>query len=156
MGFLDYIKSAWEWVKSAIQKAWERFKAFLVKVADYTKTVIRTLRELAQKAMRGISNLIEKIKSGAKKFFLIFTKKNKSGGFTEIIKKAQEDGKVGQADVNASDIFDTTPADVDIHIVQTDADFNTENVHSVSAEELSEDMRQKVASADVHELKFNF
>lgn len=153
MGFLDYIKSAWEWVKGAIQKAWARFKAFLVKVADYAKTVIRTLRDLVQKAMRGVSNLIEKIKSGAKKFFLIFTKKN--DGFKSTIEKAKVDGKIGTQNVNAEDIFGED-TDYDMHIVQTDEEFNTENVHSVSPDQLSEDMIKKVAAADVHELKFNF
>ena len=40
MGFLDYIKSAWEWVKSSIQKLWNKFKAFLVKVANWANTVM--------------------------------------------------------------------------------------------------------------------
>lgn len=156
MGFLDYIKSAWEWVKGAIQKAWARFKAFIVKVANFAKTVLGALKELAQKALRGIANLFEKIKAGLKKFFLIFTRKEKNGGFTEIIKKAKDEGKMGEPiNVPASDIFDLSPADVDIHIVQTDEEFNTENVHSISAEELSEDLRKKVASADVHEININ-
>lgn len=153
MGFLDYIKSAWEWVKEAIQKAWARFKAFIVKVADYKKTVIRTLRNLAQEAMKGISNLIEKIKAGVKKFFLIFTKKN--DGFKSTITKAKNEGKIGTQNVNAEDIFGEN-TDYDLHIVQTDEEFNTENVHSVSPDQLSEDMVKKVAAAEVHELKFNF
>lgn len=153
MGFLDYIKSAWEWVKSAIQKAWTRFKVFLVKVADYAKTVIRTLRDLAQKALKDISNLFEKIKAGLKKFFLIFTKKN--DGFKPTIEKAKKEGKIGTSDVNAKDIFGID-ADYDFHIVQTDEEYNTENVYSVSPEQLSEEMRDKVAATDVHEIKLNF
>lgn len=154
MGFLDYIKSAWEWVKSAIQKVWARFKAFLVKVADYAQTVIYTLKNLAQKVLRWISNLFEKIKDGVIKFFLIFTKKN--DGFKSIIEKAKEEGgKVGVIEEDARNIFGID-SDYDFHIVQTDKEYNTENVYSVSPDQLSEDMRNKVAAANVHEINFNF
>lgn len=157
MGFLDYIKSAWEWVKNAIQKVWARFKVFFVKVAGYTTTVIQTLRTLAQNALRNIPNLLEKIKTGLKKFFLIFTPK--TDGFGEIIKRAKEENKDGVLNVNGKDIFletKATDSDYDLHLAQTDKEYNTENVYSVSPEQLSEDMRNKVAAASVHEINFNF
>lgn len=152
MGFQDYITSNWEWVKSIIQKVWERFKVFLVKVADYAQTVQSTLRKLVQNTLRRIPNFLEKIKTGVKRFFLIFTKKDR--GFKSIIDKAIEKGKTGVIYVNAKDIF-AQDSNYDFHIVQTDEDHNAENVYSVSPEQLSEEMRNKVAAADVHEIKVN-
>lgn len=150
MGFLDYIKSAWEWVKSAIQKVWARFKVFLVKVADFACSVKKTIANLVQKAMKGINNLKEKFKSGLKKLFLIFTKKN--DGFGEIIKEAEKKGKVGTTNVSGADIFGTSTSDVDIHVTQTDSDYNTENIYSISAEKLSADLRAKAAAHEVLEI----
>lgn len=160
MGFLDKLKSAWEWVKSAIQKVWARFKAFIVKVASYVKTVLRgVLRYIVEKAMGGYYYVKDKIKAGLKKFFLIFTKKRTGGdSFKTIIEEARKSEKIGTEDVDAKDIFgddQTTSSDVDIHLVQTDAEINTENVYSISADNLSDDLRAKAAANDVSEINLN-
>lgn len=155
MGFLDYIKSAWEWVKSAIQKVWARFKVFLVKVADFARSVKKAVANLVQKAMKGISSLKEKFKLGLKKLFLIFTKKKNQDGqdnFKDIIEKAKSKGKVGTETISGEDVFGASISDVDIHVVQTDSDYNTENVYSISAEKLSADLRAKAAAHEVSEI----
>lgn len=159
MGFLDYIKSAWEWVKGAIQKVWARFKVFLVKVANFGRTVIGAVRNLVQKAMQGIQNLREKFKSGLKKLFLIFTKKtSNSDGFKGTITTAIGEGKIGTAGIDANDIFgdsSCSTSDYDAHIVQTDNLFNTENVYSVSADKLTDDMVRRATSTPVSEININ-
>lgn len=154
MSFLDKIKSAWQWIKSAIQKAWARFKVFLVKVANFGRTILGAVRNLVQKAMLGIAYLKEKFKAGIKKLFLIFTKKNTSGdSFKDTIKKAQKEGKIGEEDINGRDIFETAQeAEYDIHIVQTDSEFNTENVYSVSADKLSDELKAKATAHEVSEI----
>ncbi|WP_297278612.1 hypothetical protein [uncultured Brachyspira sp.] len=169
MGFLDYIKSAWEWVKSAIQKVWSRFKVFIVKVANWIKTIVGVIKSLikslvakvasglsyvAGKIADGLSIVKEQLKNGVKKLFLVFTKKNANGlDFTEIIKKAKAEGKMGTDVVDSKDLFeDAQTSDYDIHIIQTDAEFNTENVYSVSANELSEELRAKAMAHEVTEI----
>lgn len=154
MGFLDYIKSAWEWVKGAIQKVWARFKAFIVKVANYVGTVIRgAFRYLIEKALGGYIYVRDKIKAGLKKFFLIFTKKN--DGFKDIIDDARKGNKIGTENIDVNDIFppeQTYQSQYDIHVVQTDEQFNTENVYSVSADNMTDDLRAKAAAHEVSEI----
>jgi len=160
MGFLDKLKSAWEWVKGAIQRVWARFKAYIVKVASYVKTVLRgALRYIIEKAMGGYIYVRDKIKAGLKKFFLIFTKKQTGGdSFKKTIEDAKNSGKIGTENIDATDIFgdnQTSTSDVDIHLVQTDNEYNTENVYSVSADSLSDDLRAKAAAHDVSEINLN-
>ncbi len=158
MGFLDFIKSSWEWIKNAIQKVWARFKVFLTKVADYVHTVMGTLRKLAQKIKERIPDLVKKIKEGKKKFFLIFTSKKESG-FKGLIEKAyaEGNGKINIVEASGQDILgEQAQSTHDIHLAQTDELFNTENVYSISPDQLAEDMRNKAAAADVHEIRFNW
>lgn len=158
MGFLDYIKSAWEWVKSSILKLWDKFKAFLVKVANWANTVMGVLRDMVRKAMRGIQNLKEKIKNGLKKFFLIFIPKKSTGdAFKDKIKQAEQEGKKGDIDVPADAIFDDPQeSDYDMFMVQTDSDLNSENIHSISADEISSDLRARAMTHEVSEINLKF
>lgn len=158
MGLLDYIKSAWEWVKSSIQKLWNKFKAFLVKVANWANTVMGVLRDMVRKAMRGIQNLKEKIKNGLKKFFLIFIPKKSTGdAFKDKIKQADREGKKGNIDVPADAIFDDPQtSDYDMFMVQTDSDLNSENIHSITADEISSDLRTRAMANEVSEINLKF
>lgn len=143
------------WAKSSIRKVWDRFKVFLVKVADLAHSVKKTVANLVQKVMRGISDLKDKFKLGLKKLFLIFTKKRNQNGqdnFKDIIEEARKEGKIGTEDISGTDIFGAVASEFDIHIVQTDSDYNTENVYSISAEKLSADLRAKAAAHEVSEI----
>lgn len=151
MSLLDYIKSA-------VQKLWAKFKAFLVKVANWAKTVMGVLRDLIQKAMRGIQNLKEKIKNGLKKFFLIFIPKKDTGDtFKGMIMKAQNEGKIGTANVDGDAICgDSQNSEYDMFMVQTDSGLNSENVHSITADQLSSDLRARAMAHQVSEINMQF
>lgn len=155
MGLLDFITASWEWIKSAIHKAWSRFKLFFTKVANFAKTVMTGIKSLVQKAIAWSSNFLQKLKDKTKKLFLVAIRRTPADPFKDVIKKAQEGGQVGTIDVPAGDLGLTSSADVDIHIVQSDENGNTENVHSIRADQITDELRSRLGNG-VSEINLKF
>lgn len=131
-------RSVIDWIKEAIRICWNTFLVLFAAVITVAGVIIKGIKLLINKCLNGISNLAQKIKSKIIRFFVVRTPKDP---FKNAIEDAQKSGKYGTVDVNLGGDYSYTSEDV--HIVQTDEDFNTQNVYTVSSDKFGSDFKNK-------------
>ena len=140
------------WIVDVIKACWHTFLVFVWGVITMAGAIIKAIRWMIDKLISKIDNWRDKIKKKVIKFFVVKTNKN-SDGFKPIIKKAQDEGKIKQISLDLNEP-NTTTANDDVHIVQTDGDLNTEHVYTVKGDKFGEDFRRQ-CSEDVTEINLN-
>ena len=140
------------WIVGVIKACWHTFLLFVWGVITMAGAIIKAIRWMIDKLISKIDNWRDKIKKKVIKFFVVKTNKN-SDGFKPIIKKAQDEGKIKQIPLDLNEP-NTTTANDDVHIVQTDGDLNTEHVYTVKGDKFGEDFRRQ-CSEEVTEINLN-
>lgn len=140
------------WIISVVRACWTTFLVFLHGVIGMISAVIKAVRYMIDKLIKKIDDWRDKIKEKIIRFFVIKTPKK---DFTEIINQAKNENKIGTITMDLSeDTTNATTADSDVHIVQTDGDFNTQNVYTLRGDKFSEEFRRK-CSQEVTEIELN-
>jgi hypothetical protein len=145
MTFKEYIGNAYNWIKKAIKAIWHIFKVIVKHTIKFIGTFMRAIGDF-------IGGLRSDIESGLKKIFVVRTRK---GDLAEIIRKANNEGKIKEVNTTTEELFggESVKTDYDYSFVITDNDFNPVKIETVSAEELDKKIGQKF-NDDVSEIKY--
>lgn len=140
------------WIVGVIKACWYTFLVFILGIITVAGAIIEAIRWMIDKIINKIDNWRDKIKRKVIRFFVIKTDPNDE--FNKLIKKAINEGKKGELNIDLSDSSNATTATKDVNIVQTDKDLNTQHVYTVRGDKFGEDFRRK-CSEDVSEINLN-
>lgn len=147
MTFKEFIGNAFNWIKKAIQAVWHVFKVIVTRVIKLLTSFMKTIGAF-------IKDVFTDIRNGFKRIFVVKTKKS---DLTGIIKKAEEENKIGIVQTSPDELFakeETEETEYDYSLVITDNDFNADKIETISAEELDKKIGQKFYD-EVSEVKLN-